>query len=298
MPRLGTDITSPIVRAWPTELEQHAITKEDFLTFVDNINVLGNPPAVGMFLQVAAIGIEFIPFDGADGLAVLTELAAIGISYKVIIERCNKLLKKVNDDYFHPRALHARLVNTKRMTRSLGIPSDEPLIAPLEESILSMTAHERCMEQLKQYCSELSYDVPAPSPQTKLLAKFAAWNVEKKRKKFEKCSKRARKRAWKKHQAGKKLKREGNQEKSRVKKLQWLLIQNLDDFEREERENAEAEEQKKKEKEEKRKTRRISSWRFSPTNTLSGIQEPGTQVDISKEPIVKDHSAGLDSKVV
>ncbi|KAI9163324.1 hypothetical protein HJFPF1_04930 [Paramyrothecium foliicola] len=282
IPRLNTEIISPLVRAWPPELAHHAVTLESFIALIDNINILSNPPASAIFLQLASIGIGFIPFEGADGLAALAELAAIGVSYQLIVTRCNNFLKQANQEYFHPRKLHARLVNTKKMMRSLVIPTDDPLIAPLVEDTLNMTAHERCMKHLETYSSVLCYDVPPSSPQTKVLEKIAAWNVERQRKKFEKCSKRSRKRAWKKYQAGKELKREGKQEKSRAKKLQWLLIQNLEDFQREEREDAEAEQQKRRDKELKRNF--TIPWRLFDTKLAPSTRQESHETTAKESP--------------
>ncbi|KEY68745.1 hypothetical protein S7711_00616 [Stachybotrys chartarum IBT 7711] len=236
IPRLAQGITAPLVRAWPPELARRGVTQHDFMLFLDNLNIISSPTAATTILTLAAFGIGFVPWDGAEGLATLTELAAVGVGYRIVVARYTRFLRAANESYFHPRRLHARLVQTGRMKKALGIPADDPLVAPLEESTLDMTAHERCMEGLKPYCCQLSYDLPDPEPQTQLLAKLAAWTCEQDRKKVDRCAKSSRKKAWKKHQAGKKLKREGYEERARAKKLQWLVIQDLEDWHKEEEE--------------------------------------------------------------
>ncbi|OAQ68429.1 hypothetical protein VFPPC_04667 [Pochonia chlamydosporia 170] len=235
IPRVGKGATAPLFRAWPPDLATQAISKQDFITFIDNLNILSQPPAHAVALRIAAIGIAFVPFDGADGLSTATELAADALARHTIRVRCQEFLKRTNDEYFHPRNLHARLVNSKTMRRVVNIPDDDALVAPLAEHTLTMSPRERCLQQLEKYSCELSEDVPDPAPQTKVLQRIAAWNVRKQNRYFDKVAVKARKRAWKKFRKGKKLKREGGLEKKRVERLQWLVIQDLGEFEDQQR---------------------------------------------------------------
>lgn len=247
IPRVGKGATAPIHRAWASDLAGQAITEEEFISFIDNLNILSQPPAHAVVLHIAAIGIGCAPFDGAEGVAAATELAAHVISRYTVRTRCQGFLTRTNSEFFHPRNLHARLLNSKAMRQAANIPEDDTLVAPLSEHTLTMSPHERCLERMKRYSCELSADVPDPTPQTKVLQRLAAWNVRSQNRSFGKAALRARKRAWKKHGDGKKLEREGKLERKRVKKLQWLVVQDLSEVEKQER----AEEGLK---------RRISTW--------------------------------------
>jgi hypothetical protein len=233
IPRMGKGATAPLLRAWPPELAALAISKQDFITFIDNLNILSQPPAHAVALRIAAIGIAFIPFDGADGVAIATELAADALARYTVRTRCHEFLKRTNQDLFHPRGLHARLLNSNAMRQATNIPEDDPLIVPLAEDTLNMSPHKRCLEHMKQYSCELSEDVPEPVPQTKVLQRVAAWHVRYQNRCFAKAAIKARKREWKKFAKGKRLKREGDMEKKRIKKLQWLVVQDLSEFEEE-----------------------------------------------------------------
>lgn len=235
LPRVGKGATAPIHRAWAPLLASQAITKEEFISFIDNLNILSQPPAQAVILHIAAIGIGFAPFDGADGVAAATDLAAHAISRYTVRTRCQNFVKRTNSEFFHPRHLHARLVDSKTMRQAVNIPEDDTLVAPLSEHTLTMSPHERCLQHMKQYSCELSEDIPDPTPQTKVLQRLAAWNVRHQNRSFGKEALRARKRAWKKHTKGKKLKREGQLERKRAKKLQWLVVQDLSEFEEQER---------------------------------------------------------------
>ncbi|KAI5867627.1 hypothetical protein GGS23DRAFT_549234 [Durotheca rogersii] len=237
----------PFARAWAPELANHAVTPADLVAFVDHLNRIITPQAVVQMVALIAVAISVIPYEGADGIAGglegLAILAAVVMSHK----RRNRYLERVNEKYFHPRKLHVKITNSKKMIKRFGLDKEDPLVAPLSEDTLGLSAQERCLRYVRKWTCELSFDVPPPSPQTGLLARIAAWEVRRKISKADDEARKSRQRAWKRHQKGKKLK-ESWGEKSRARSLDWILIQNLDEWEAARAEKQARKQEKKKEK--------------------------------------------------
>ncbi|KAI0844305.1 hypothetical protein F5Y00DRAFT_249038 [Daldinia vernicosa] len=243
IPRVDPGLHIPFARAWAPELANHAVTPEDLLTFIDNLNILIRPHIAGRAALVAALAVEFIPYDGTDGIAAALALAAsIGMAI-VNHRRCKKYFNIMNEEYFHPRKLHAKIISPKRIMKMFNLDKKETLLAPLTEETLDLSNQERCIKYMSKWACELSFaDLPPPNGQTTVLAKMAAWEVKHKIAKAEKQNIRSRKRAWKRHMKGKKLK-DPWLERGRAKSLDWILIQNLEEWEA-----AQAEKEAKREK--------------------------------------------------
>ncbi|KAI0138076.1 hypothetical protein F4776DRAFT_654460 [Hypoxylon sp. NC0597] len=227
IPRISPGPQIPFARAWAPELADHEITRENFITFIDNLNIIIRPHPAIHVVKLVAFAIGVIPYEGADGVAgaleAVADLAAIAMAYT----RCKKYLMLMNEKYFHPRKLHAKVVDSKRMMKMFNLDKKDPLLAPLTEDSLDLSSQERCLNHLSQWICELSFDdIPPPSHQTNMLARMAAWEVRHKIAKADKKAKRSRERAWKRYMKGKKLK-ESRMERRRVKSLDWILIQNL-----------------------------------------------------------------------
>jgi hypothetical protein len=250
VPRVNPRQGLPYARCWAPELEKHAIKKEDFVSFVDTLNIMVAPHAAFNTLHLAALGVGFVPWEGAEGVAAGIELIAVGGTIAVAHKRTKQYLQRMNDTYFHPRDLHVKLTNTKKMMKLLELdPKKDPLIAPLTEETLKESVQERCLRHLSQWTCELSFeDIPEPKKPTGVFSTMAQWDIDSRLRSAERRAQRGRKSAWKKHMKGKKLK-EDRGERTRVKQLGWILIQNRDEWET----IRAAKEAKKAEKAEKRR---------------------------------------------
>lgn len=254
VPRVDPHPNLPFSRAWAPELERHSISKEDFVSFIDALNIMITPHQGIYVVQVAALGVGFIPWDGADGVSAALEAIAILATIIHAHKRTKKYLQRMNDTYFHPRKLHVKLTTTKKMMKLLSLDKKDPLLAPLTEETLDLTAQERCLQHLSQWICELTLkDLPPFTRQTTMLARIAQWEVKHRVRKADRRAQWSRKRAWKKHQKGKPLK-EGKSERMRIKVLSWIMVQNLDEWEA----TKAAKEAKKLEK---KQMRRASTWR-------------------------------------
>ncbi|GAP87213.1 hypothetical protein SAMD00023353_2300490 [Rosellinia necatrix] len=233
IPRINPGGSTPFARAWAPELAAHAIAKEDFVAFVDNLNVIITPHAAFRVLEVTGFAVGLVPYDVAEGVGGAIEgiaiLGALVMNYK----RTKDYLALMNEKYFHPRKLHVKIAGTKRLRRLLGLDKKDPCLAPLTEETLELTSQERCLRYLSHYISELSFDVPAPSRATTVLARIATWEVKHKVLKADKAAVLGRKRSWKRHQKGKNPQTRWNSraERTRVSALDWILVQNLEELE-------------------------------------------------------------------
>ncbi|KAI2605312.1 uncharacterized protein GGS25DRAFT_504654 [Hypoxylon fragiforme] len=227
IPRINPGSLAPFVRAWAPELAHHAITREDLVAFIDNLNLVLTPHPAIHVVELASLGVHFAPTAAASGISAAMHGMAILATHAIGHQRTQTFLSTTNDNYFHPRQLHAEIIDSKRMKEMFHLDEDDPLTTPLSEDSLDSTMQERCLKYLSRWACELSFDgIPPPSPQTSVLERVAAWSVEHKIAKAEKKAKKKREKAWKKHLKGKKSK-EGKAEKRRAKSLDWILIRNL-----------------------------------------------------------------------
>lgn len=236
IPRLNPGPNIPFARAWAPCLQAYDVSQHNFLSFLDSLNVVCAPHPAARILEMLAFGVAFVPADGADGISGGLALLAALTAWAIARGRRRKYLALVNDALFHPRGLHARVVGTKEMRTLLDIAADEPLMAPLGQETLALSAQERNVLAMRQWAAELDFEgLPAPDPAAGLLNRFGAWQVRRKTWEADKAARRGRKRAWKKHLKGKKLK-EGRGEKFRIRWLSWVIVQNLSEWEEERKE--------------------------------------------------------------
>ena len=229
IPRVHPDNTMPFARAWAPELAQHGFTQEEFLAFIDNLNMVTSPIAVFQFLKLASIGVGAVPHEwGQATSAALGFIASVGtraISYT----RQKTYLQAANERYFAPRGLHVQVIGTRRMRKLLGIGKNDPLIKPLSQDTLTQTPQQLYMAALEGRVCDTTFEVPGPAEPTKLLAKLSSWQVRVQLRKAEKESRKARQRAWKSNTKGKgkiyKIEMWG--QKVSVNRLGWILIKNL-----------------------------------------------------------------------
>ncbi|KAI1181144.1 hypothetical protein F4777DRAFT_3945 [Nemania sp. FL0916] len=232
VPRINPGRAIPFARVWVPELANHGITQEDFVAFIDNLNIIITPHLAFRLLQVASFAVGMVPYDVAEGVGgALGAIATIG-TFATNYKRTKDYLALMNEKYFHPRKLHMKVTGTKRLKKLLRLDKKDPCLAPLTEQTLELSAQERCLQYLSQYSCELSFDVPAPSPATVILAKMTAWEIKHKVAKADRAARWGRKRAWKRHQKGKppQDRLTGRGERLRVRTLDWIIVQNIEEW--------------------------------------------------------------------
>ncbi|KAI0154200.1 hypothetical protein GGR57DRAFT_119684 [Xylariaceae sp. FL1272] len=256
IPRRDPGGTIPFARAWASELGASSITKEDFIAFLDNLNVIMSPHIGFHMLEIAALFVSVVPYDAAEAIGgavgALAMLGAAAVNWK----RTKDYLALMNESYFHPRKLHIKIVDTKKLKKLLKLEKKDPCLLPLSEESLHLTSQERCLKYLSAHTCELDFDVPPPSKATKILARITAWEIRHKVLQADKKARWGRNRAWKRHQKGKKVNERwvGWGERQRVSGLDWLFVMNLDEWE-------EGKRVKEEKKREKREGKRSATWK-------------------------------------
>jgi hypothetical protein len=225
----------PFARAFAPELAKHGIAKEDFVDFIDNLNIVMTPHVAFRALRIAGFAVGLVPLDVIRLLGSAMALVGTVGSIAMYYTRTRDYLSLMNEKYFHPRKLHIKVISAKRMKKMFKLDKKDPCLAPLTKKTLELTTQERCLQYLSEYISELSFDVPPPTPATTFLARFTELEIRHKVRDADKHALRDRTRAWEMHQK-EKAKEDCKEvrswrQKQRVKSLDWLLVQNLEEWE-------------------------------------------------------------------
>lgn len=156
----------PFARAWSPALEAFGITEDEFLEFIDGLN-LGTRAKqskvnkawdalsdvgglVGSLAFLDPSGVTKIVGHSIKGVALIG-----GTVFKrgpdVIKIR---YLKRANETFFRPKGLSVQIVDTKTLRIELGLRPDAPLVLPLDQATLSMGQKEKCEIQSASYYTE------------------------------------------------------------------------------------------------------------------------------------------------
>ncbi|KAK9323039.1 hypothetical protein V1517DRAFT_321697 [Lipomyces orientalis] len=197
VPQMMSGTGVPFSRAYSSELESHGISCEEFLEFVDKLNVVStaNPPLQVLDLVGGVLGM--VPHSWAQIAGAATQaVAKIGI-YAVSKGRTDRFMKQANSELFGPRRLKVQLCTTSALGKILGLPADEPFFAPLSDLNKDQPVNERRLAALEGYISPLIFQVPPPSPQSSALARLSEKQVKRQLKKSENKLVKDRKKALK-----------------------------------------------------------------------------------------------------
>ncbi len=253
VPRVCPGPTMPFARAWAPCLAGHEIDAAVFLAFVDGLNLVTAPHPAIKLVELAGFCMNFVPLPYADALAAILQVTAVVATVLVARHRGRRYLDRLNADVFEPRGLHVATMGTTKLKARLGIAHDRVLLAPLTDMTLHLSAQERCLLELETWAAALVTDgVPPPLPLgppqsppadgskngssgganvldgiNNMLNRYTSWRIRSAIRKADRSAARGRRRAWKRHLKGKPLK-EAWGEKTRVGKLSWIVVRNLD----------------------------------------------------------------------
>jgi len=101
-----------------------------------------------------------------------------------------------------------------------------------QSETMSMSSFKRSLLAVRPFCSPMTLDVPPPAPQTTMLAKMSAKQVERQGKKNEQKVMKEREKALKREEKRGQKERKGkkdknNKEEKTARKVLWILIENL-----------------------------------------------------------------------
>lgn len=195
LPQVTGGYDSPFARGYNPQLAASGIDQDEFLKFLDALNIAmaASPPL--RVIDTAGFVIGFVPYHWAIAAGVVMQAGAQTAMRYIQKTLTDRLLKRVNSTYFEPRGLKVRLMKTRAMRRFVGIEQGgaEPskamkfaknfghglenvayrLPIPIVGRIVSAlnpqsnvdpnstsTVTERRMEALKGYIAPMSLDVP------------------------------------------------------------------------------------------------------------------------------------------
>ncbi|CAD6575171.1 MAG: hypothetical protein ASARMPRED_007120 [Alectoria sarmentosa] len=103
IPQTAPGMQFPFSRVWAPISAEHDIQPQDFLQFMDHLNVCkaASPPLQVLNLAGTVLGFTPIPFATLVGLG--TSVAAGAGAYAVARVRITRYLEQANKDYFAPR---------------------------------------------------------------------------------------------------------------------------------------------------------------------------------------------------
>ena len=231
IPRVNPGLEMPYTRAWAPSLASHAITLDTFLAFIDGLNAASLPPPPIKALEIAAYGLQCTPVPYAGTLGSALQLAALAGTLATSHGGARRYLAAANGAFFAPRGLHASRAGTRRVLRLLGAPAGALPLAPVDSGL---GAQERRLRGAAACgAAELVTEgLPGPPAADGAVARLAAWRARRQVVHAEESAARGRRRAERRKAGGKKA-RDGWVEKSRVRGLEWVVIRNLEDVERE-----------------------------------------------------------------
>jgi len=195
LPQITNGYDSPFARAYNPRLEASGIEQDEWLKFLDALNIAmtASPPL--RVVDMAGMAIGFVPYHWAIIAGVLTQTIAQTAMHVIQKTLTDRLLKHTNSTFFEPRGLKVRLMKTGAMRRFVGIDADGPkaskakqivktvghgiesvayrLPIPFLGRVVSALTHpsgidpnspynvtERRMAALNGYITPVSFDVP------------------------------------------------------------------------------------------------------------------------------------------
>ncbi|KAF2162453.1 hypothetical protein M409DRAFT_37413 [Zasmidium cellare ATCC 36951] len=232
IPQVIPGLGQPYARAYSHELKEHGVSMEDFVKFIDNLNVVsaGSPPLQIVDLAGGVVGM--IPFAHAQLISFgIQTVAKVGVA-AVSKTRGSMFLSKSNTAFFNPRGLKVELVTTEALRYKLRIPPDAS--APADDIHSNdMGLIERRMAMLKGYAAPVTFDVPPPDQQTNILNNMSAAQQKRVLAKQEQKFQKERAKDWAQSgSSGNNVKRGDSRENEDISKKQRKVDKINDELDR------------------------------------------------------------------
>ncbi|PVH78895.1 hypothetical protein DL98DRAFT_381553, partial [Cadophora sp. DSE1049] len=198
LPQIRKGRTQAFFRAWAPGLQSKGITQSDFLSFIDNLNVVATKSPPLQIVDLAGGIIALVPhaWFNVAGLAVSisAKLGAAAVSKG----RTELYLREVNKKLFGPRGLKVSIASTLATREILKVPGSLPKLASLSDETFYINTAERALRAVAPYSAHLELDVPPPTEQSTMLAKVSAKEAASKdRKNHKKVMKKRDKAGYK-----------------------------------------------------------------------------------------------------
>lgn len=234
---------APFSRAYPIQLEQYGIGKEEFIKIIDELNECFVLSPAFQVVKMAGMAVGMVPSPTLIGIGMGIQVAAglggLGMTYG----RTKAFVKKVNQNVFDKHGLQLRVLTTEKMMEAIGEAEGERKLnlAPLPQfdqgewdpKSPETDPRLRRMTALKGRVGELDWNVPEPQMSKNILKKMGDWQAQKQAKSVEKrhekmckkVNKHANSSSEKKRQKGeKKREKFEKREGKTTQRIRWICI--------------------------------------------------------------------------
>ncbi|KAK5681595.1 hypothetical protein LTS10_006128 [Elasticomyces elasticus] len=167
----------PFTRAYAPLLGNYDVSEQEFLEFIDNLNIVSasSPPLQVLDLVGGFPG--FVPLAHSQTISGVPQAGA-QIGNRILSKtRGDVFLEKSNADFFKPRSLKVELVAGRALKLRLGLNPETSLVAATSSERSSAgprTLTERKLASLAGLIAPLVLDVPPPNEPTNVLNQMCA----------------------------------------------------------------------------------------------------------------------------
>ena len=253
---------SPFSRAYPVQLAQFGIEKEEFIKIIDELNECFVLSPAFQVIKMAGMAVGCVPSPTLIGIGAGLQIAAglggLGVTYA----RTKAFVKKVNKNVFDQYGLQMRIFTTEKMMEAIGEPEGERKLnlAPLPDfdcewdpTSPQTDPRLRRMTALADRVGELDWNVPEPVMSKNVLRKMGDWQAQKQAKSVQKRHEKVCSKVNKyQNSSSEKKRRKGERKVEKIEKregkttqrIRWICIvpksqseQLADDMESEDAEN-------------------------------------------------------------
>lgn len=203
VPQIAPRYGVPFPRAFAPCLLGHGINMEEFVGFIDNLNVIlsASPPL--QVLDLTGTMVSMVPYHWTIALGITAQVVA-KVGRRVTSKRkTEKFLKKANKEFFERRGLKVEIANGKALAAILGVGGmlgkDGIEIEPPRVETMGLEIQERRLKALEGRIATLQFEgLPPPAEQTGKLAKMTQKLMRREQKSKEKKIMKNRKAALEK----------------------------------------------------------------------------------------------------
>ncbi|KAA8915440.1 hypothetical protein TRICI_002430 [Trichomonascus ciferrii] len=178
IPQITRSMDPLFMRAHAPALEAKNISRDQFVNFLDGLNMAASPNVYLEALNIAGSIVSWIPTGTTVIAGTAVSLAATGSGLALSIVRVKRFLRKANECFFAPRDLHAQIVSAKQLADYLGIDSPLDIVPALKPDHIKLSVQERRLLGIQNHISALDFELPPTLPQEKLVNKFSSKRIQ------------------------------------------------------------------------------------------------------------------------
>lgn len=178
IPQITRSMDMLFMRAHAPELEAKNISRDQFVNFLDGLNMAASPNVYLEALNIAGSIVSWIPTGTTVIAGTAVSLAATGSGLALSIVRVRRFLRKANECFFAPRDLHAQIVSAKQLADYLGVDSPLDIVPALKPHHIKLSVQERRLLGIQDVISALDYELPPVVAQEKFVNKLSSKRIQ------------------------------------------------------------------------------------------------------------------------